>query len=871
MALTQGELQKLLGTRYSLKRELGGGGMSAVYLAEDARHGRPVAIKVLRPEYAATIAAERFLREIEIAARLQHPHIVPLLDSGEVGGNLYLVMPFVEGESLRVRLGQEGRLPVGDVIRILGDVADALAYAHGKGIIHRDIKPDNILLAGRHALVTDFGVAKAVSAATLAPRDLTIGVALGTPAYMAPEQATAAPDLDHRVDLYALGIVAYELLTGHPPFEGPTAQAILTAHVLEAPVPLLDRRPETPPALGAIVDRCLAKHAEDRWQSAEELLRQLEPLATPSGGSTPAAVKPVVRGRPAWQITLVAALAVVALATGLTTLTRRAPAIGMSGVQRQITFTGMVTGAAISPDGQLLAYIADSGGRNRLMLQDLRGGQAIQLSVSPRFDYPSWSADGSEIRCFVFDSAVGVLRRIPRLGGPPRDMPATLWAALSPTGDRLAELRQGGGELTVLNMASRDSTTAPLETGWWYSLPAWSRDGERLAWASLPQAGGMLNRLWVMSARTMEPKLVLLDSLSLGAPTWDGDGKALYYLRGRNQVVDLMRLPIGRNGGAGTPEIIRGGLTSGNPPSYVAFQPPPSVSADGQRLIYTQRQEWSNLGLVSFDDWRNGKKIRSLTTGSASYEFARLSPDQRQLAVERTESDGLSLQVISLEGGTPRELGRLSSTGGLAWSPAGDRIVVATIDPGSGRALKLFPLSGSPPLTLARGEVGDTPEWFSDSAIVVPRVGNRSLQVVELPSGRRALVPGLDTTGWMFWPRIVPGGELMAFAWNRGQGNQGIYGLRPGNTAMLRLWSGLMNPAAWSADGRQLFLVGAGFLTDSAKVIAVGADGHGSRVLGVFPPNMEIADVTRDGRRAVVILHEQRADAWVIQFPARHR
>src|SRR5262245_30795767 len=181
MSLTQAELQELLGSRYRLQRELGGGSMAAVYLAEDQRHGRSVAIKVLRPEYAATFAAERFLREIEIAARLQHPHIVPLLDSGEVGGNLYLVMPFIEGESLRVRLVREGHLAPGEVIRIVADVADALAYAHDKGIIHRDIKPDNILLAGRHALVTDFGVAKAVSAATLAPRELTIGVALGTP------------------------------------------------------------------------------------------------------------------------------------------------------------------------------------------------------------------------------------------------------------------------------------------------------------------------------------------------------------------------------------------------------------------------------------------------------------------------------------------------------------------------------------------------------------------------------------------------------------------------------------------------------------------------------------------------------------------
>ncbi|HWA56412.1 MAG TPA: serine/threonine-protein kinase, partial [Gemmatimonadales bacterium] len=239
MSLSPGDLQQLLGSHFVVRRELGGGSMAAVYQADDTRHGRQVAIKLLRPEYAATIAAERFLREIEIAARLQHPHIVPLLDSGAVRDTLYLVMPYIEGESLRVRLVREGRLAPAEVIRILTDVADALAYAHRKGIVHRDIKPDNILLSGRHALVTDFGVAKAVAASGPGGSGtLTVGVALGTPAYMAPEQATAAPDLDQRVDIYALGVVAYELLTGTTPFTGSSAQALLTAHVLEAPVPV---------------------------------------------------------------------------------------------------------------------------------------------------------------------------------------------------------------------------------------------------------------------------------------------------------------------------------------------------------------------------------------------------------------------------------------------------------------------------------------------------------------------------------------------------------------------------------------------------------------------------------------------------------
>ena len=207
-----------------LERELGQGGMATVYLAEDLRHHRKVALKLLRPELAATLGPDRFLREIQIAAQLQHPHILPLLDSGEVDGFLYYVMPYVDGESLRARLARQGELSVAEAARVLREVADALSYAHERGVVHRDIKPDNVLLSGRHALVTDFGVAKAVSEATGRQALTTAGVALGTPTYMAPEQATADPHTDHRVDLYALGATAYELLTGRPPFVAPTAQ-----------------------------------------------------------------------------------------------------------------------------------------------------------------------------------------------------------------------------------------------------------------------------------------------------------------------------------------------------------------------------------------------------------------------------------------------------------------------------------------------------------------------------------------------------------------------------------------------------------------------------------------------------------------------
>ena len=287
-------LKSALADRYTVERELGAGGMATVYLAEDLKHGRKVAVKVLRPELAVTIGAERFLKEIEIAARLHHPHILPLYDSGEADGFLFYVMPYEEGQSLREKLSAEGELPVAEAVRLLRDIVDALAHAHGQGVVHRDIKPDNVMLSGRHALVTDFGVAKALSDATSTSQLTSAGVALGTPTYMSPEQAAASPDLDHRSDIYAVGALAYELLAGRPPFAGSTAQAILVAHVTEVPDPVTDHRPAVPPALAQLVMKCLEKKPADRWQTTDELLAQLEALSTtPSGGMTPTDTRPI--------------------------------------------------------------------------------------------------------------------------------------------------------------------------------------------------------------------------------------------------------------------------------------------------------------------------------------------------------------------------------------------------------------------------------------------------------------------------------------------------------------------------------------------------------------------------------------------------
>lgn len=286
----RGRLQSTLGSAYTLGRELGGGGMSRVFVADETALGRKVVVKVLPQEMAGVVSTERFKREITLAARLQHAHIVPLLSAGDSDGLPFFTMPLIDGESLRSKLAREGELPVGEAMKILRDVASALAYAHAQGVVHRDIKPENILLTAHDALVTDFGVAKALSASAThadAGALTSIGIALGTPAYMAPEQAAADPITDYRADLYALGVVGYEMLAGHAPFAGRSAGQTLAAHASEAAPPLDRARPSVPAPLTALVMRCLEKRPADRPKSADEFLHAIDALVNQSGGSQP--------------------------------------------------------------------------------------------------------------------------------------------------------------------------------------------------------------------------------------------------------------------------------------------------------------------------------------------------------------------------------------------------------------------------------------------------------------------------------------------------------------------------------------------------------------------------------------------------------
>ena len=412
------KLAAALAGRYAVERELGAGGMATVYLAHDVRHDRRVALKVLRPELAAVIGAERFLAEIKTTANLQHPHILPLFDSGTVEGTVFYVMPYVEGESLRERLQRERQLPVADALRIATEVAGALDYAHRHGIIHRDIKPENILLHDGSAVVADFGIALAVSRSEGGTRLTETGLSLGTPSYMSPEQAMGERTLDARSDVYALGCILYEMLTGDPPFAGSSAQVVVAKVLTEKPTTIRSLRESVPEGVEAAVLTALAKLPADRFAGAADFAAALTaPAAAEARGRRG---RTRTRGSGRLGLPMVAAVALLAAAAGWLLRGVVAPAHSVPPVTVRFTFElgdpgGGDAFVSISPDGRrVIQARTDSAGVRHVVERDLGSTQVTQIQGTEGAEYPRFSPDG---RWITFQRARRAWK-VPAAGGP---------------------------------------------------------------------------------------------------------------------------------------------------------------------------------------------------------------------------------------------------------------------------------------------------------------------------------------------------------------------------------------------------------------------------------------------------------------------
>ena len=877
MAAIDPPLANALRDRYVLEKELGRGGMATVYLARDLRHRRPVAVKVLHPELSAVLGSERFLKEIELTANLQHPHILPLFDSGDANGLLYYVMPYVQGESLRARLVRERQLPVLDAVRIAGETAQALAYAHKQGVVHRDIKPENILLHEGTALVADFGIALAVEQAG-GERMTRTGLSLGTPQYMAPEQAAGERSVDHRADIYALGVVTYEMLAGEPPFTGPSAQAIVAKVMTERPRPLRTLRPSVPEQVETAVATALEKLPADRFSAAGDYAVTLS-----AGVRSPR----TAGGRPASGWTsrqrLSAALASAVVGGGAFLLgrglsARHDPPLGELGRTVQVTSEpGLEVHPALSPDGRSVAYVAGTSINLRVLVRPVTGGRAIPLTTDSAEvqTNPRWSRDGSRILYLARGGAFSA----PSSGGPARqELPAgrtsaVSWADWSPDGASLAFAI--ADSLFLRDAAGKSRKLASfLEP----SLCAWSPDGEVIACASgnsrYATAGvtfGNLSPSWIVICRVLDGALTSVTSrTSLNhSPVWSPDGRWIYYVSDRDGVRDVYAQRISSRGDAvGTPSRITTGLGAqsislspdGSRMAYVVYTgtgniwslPRPSsgtvsvsaatsvtkgtqviegvkVSRDGHWLVYD-----SNLGGNS-DIYRlrlpDGEPER-LTTDPADDFSPSLSPDGREVAFHSWRSGNRDIYVMPLDGGPVQQV---TSTAWQEWQPA-------------------WSPDGS---TLAFGEGGATGGlWIvrrnPDGSWGRPirRMGSGGFAPDWSPDGRR-LMYGTN-------PRAQPG-PLAIVPVDLGAPQVLIDPARPGQPSA--------EQGQWSEDGRTIWFKSHDPM-GNASIWTVDAEGGKPRLVVRFddPVRPSYRNTWALGRtRIYFTVDDRQGDIWVIE------
>ena len=870
------QIRAALSDRYRLERELGQGGMATVYLAEDLKHERKVAVKVLRPELAAVLGADRFNREIHIAAQLQHPHILPLLDSGEARGFLYYVMPYVRGESLRERLARHGELPVHEAVKLLTEVVDALTHAHAHGVVHRDIKPDNVLLSGRHALVSDFGVAKAVSEASGRQRLTTAGVAIGTPAYMAPEQAAADPHQDHRVDIYAVGCLGYELLIGRPPFGGLPPQETLAAHVTQNPEPVERYRRSVPPILSAVLMKCLAKRAADRWQTADDLLVQLEPLVTTSGGSTPTQTRPAVLpatiGSRRWIFALGAVAGIAGFALLATRLSRPGLPDFQLGRRLQATLSpGLELYPALSPKGDLLAYTV--GSDFRLYVRQVEGGYPIPIAreLPGRQVWPHWSPDGKRVS---FNSSRGI-EVVPALGGTPLLLvpnpssrrPNLNGGSWSPDGRDLSFVRNDTLYAVPLNGDSpRMLGSSPeLHSCTWSPSGTWVAcvSGNRAA----IQPGIALGNL-AQSAIAVVPAaggpftLITRDSSANASPDWLPDG-TLVFVSDRDGGRDVygVRLPRGR-----MPTRPSRRLTTGLNALSI------TMSADGSRMGYTVLAETSNIWSLSIPPGGVGSVTRAkqVTSGNQVIESFDISPTGEWLAFDSDRSGNVELYRMRLDGnGEPEQLTRSPVNKFFpTWSPDGKEIAFHSFREGR-RQIYLIPSDGGAATPVVQTSQDDrSPTWLPDGS------GMLFLTNAAAPIGETRMVTRLRDGSWSpptEWrrpacvPSWSPDGATVACMILDGR-----VILTDRNGDSLRMLTerlsiaGSARFASWSADGKKVYFLSA----DSARmnVYAAPSSGGAERVVIRFddpnrPWHRYGFAVFRD--RFYFTVGDQQSDIWV--------
>ena len=860
------KLSAALAGRYVIERQIGSGGMATVYLARELKHDREVALKVLRPEIAAQLGAERFVNEVKITARLDHPHILTLIDSGESDGFLWYVQPYVRGESLRGRLHRETQLGIDEALAIARQVAGALAHAHEHGVIHRDIKPDNILLHEGEAMVADFGIALALSEAAES-RLTETGLSLGTPQYMSPEQATGERQIDARSDVYSLAAVLYEMLAGVAPHVGPTSQAVIAKLLTERPTRLRAVRSTVPPDVEAAVARALEKTPADRFHSAAEFASNLRGTATFVSAEPP-------RRRPVVPLLIIAGIVVLGLAAYVM-LRPSAPGIVIGRSEQVTADPGLEIQPALSPDGRFVAYAAGSATQMRIFIRPVGGGRTIPLSDDSMAveTQPRWSPDGSML-LFLTHGGASVA---PALGGasravaapsPTSEVRSAVW---SPNGHEIAFIRSDSVFVSAANGGGNRliGTAVDLHSCNWAPSENWIACVSQNGQSTTP--GGTFGNL--------APSAILLFPVGGGesvrvaearwfnqSPVFSPDGRRLLFLSNRDGPRDVYEIRLSSSGRP-RGEPIR--LTTGLGATSI------SLSVDGRRLayaVYTARANIWSLPIPTAGPVSTAGATQ-VTRGNQVIEGMRVSRDGRWLLYDSDLRGNADIYRIPLSGGVPEQLTNEPYDQFVPdISPDGSELVYHSWRTGT-RDIEVKPLNGGPVeyVTDSPGQES-YPVWSPDGQAILFYDQRSPLPLMTVrrdQNGKWSAPVGLAAPAYR--GEWSPDGRWIVYIFTPTDGQSGIVTIIPAAGGSPRTVfrpskdAPLIGHARWSADGRLLYCK----VHDArgrTSFWVVSAQGGPPRLLVRFDEPMWQSsrnDFASDGKRFYFAVEDRQSDVFV--------
>ena len=866
---TADRISAALAGRYRVEREVGAGGMAAVFLAHDEKHDREVAIKVLHPDLGAALGGERFLAEIKTTAKLQHPHILPLLDSGEADALLYYVMPFVAGETLRVRLERERQLPIDDAVRIAREIADALGAAHAVGIVHRDIKPENILLQGGHALVADFGIALAVQQAGGARMTQT-GLSLGTPQYMSPEQAMGDKHIDARADIYALGAVTYEMLTGEPPFTGASVQAIVAKVMNAEPeAPSLIRK-TIPPGVESAVLRALAKLPADRPSTAAEFSAGLigaatAPVSVPGGRIRSAGLR-------LWQG--IAGVALIVAMSALVVSSRRpppAPRVVRFALPGASTRVGSTTQPAVSPDGRAVAYSISGGATPGIRLRWLDRDEADVIPETATASDVVFSPDGRQLAFLNIESEVRIVavtggpatvlaRHANSFNGLSWGKDGYVYFSLQSRDGGIVRVAATGGVIDTLVFVPGDSISLTGQGR--PEFPLILDDGTLIYQRSAE--GRSDGQIMAVDVRTRAKSKLVAGS----APLDYRDGWLVFSKADGSVVAQRFDRSSRTVSGAAVP-LLSGVMVKDGRPNV-------AMGTDGTLIYQAGTSALSQLVSVS----PLGVETAIDSTMTRAFVGVAVSPDAGRLAATIESNDGRS--AIWLYDLARHTLVRLTPDGDLAfrpeWTPDGSRILFSSDHGSKSGQRSLFSMrpdgSDSMHLVVASPRHAQEISWPARGNVLAFRDGfddgRTRRDIYALPIGDTTRRVVVATKADEFNPAVSPDGKWLAFASDESGRNE-VYVTRfPDGGARQQVSTEGGSSPVWAHDGRTLnFRNGKGVIVATNMDLAKPTPAGTSRPLFdasqyYFDANGRSFDVTPSGNGFLFVKPPPRASMNVV-------